>query len=715
MLKAGDTFKSYRIVELVGSGGSGAVYRARQDGLDREVALKVVKVGGPSAEKDRARFTREARSLARIRHAHVIPLYDFGDDGDCLYYSMEFAPGSSLDRRVGEGKRLGVSEAVAITSQVLGALEAVHAVGVLHRDIKPANVLVRPDGTALLSDFGLARESDATRMTRAGSLIGTLPYLPPELFGEAESDERSDLYQVAVLLYELLAGTAPYSGAEVLGMMKGTPVDADAAIARLQGSVPDALLGTVRKAMDPDPARRFGSAAELRAALGEVAGTRAAPVATTQRVSRPRGSGQRSGVRPGASSASSLAAAAPPSPTHGWQALAGVAFALIALVAVGLSWKGPAAPAQPVSPVVPAAPKSPQGGPAATLGERRSLAVKLATDYLLAESSLTLSPCGTDDRIEALEVGIAGASEIVEAEWMPKGTAGRLARVNGQPAGSATPVGLAALLVDGNNRLELQTLARRREAGASLRIRRRAGARLALPPPLGGTTPTTAPAGTPLGALMQSCQRDFEEGRHREALEGTERAVRLAPNHWEALWRRGFALHLANNVSSGLRQIGGALDLIAVTEDDPEKTRQEAYQHLGRALALNPRADILWHDLGLCYRNDRRIEDARRVLAFAATLNQRPFRYWWDLVRVTSPDIPKGQESTHPLTPLALAAARAALDPVRDTKAAWWLERGYMYRQMGLRDEARADFRTALGMEPANARARAALATVEDR
>ncbi|MBI3892143.1 MAG: protein kinase [Candidatus Wallbacteria bacterium] len=693
MLLAGDNYRTYRILEFIGAGGAGSVYRAVQEGLEREVALKVVDIGGRSASEDRKRFLREARSLSKLRHPSIIRIYDFGEDENRLYYSMELAPGSSVDRKLKEGVGLPPAEACSWVSQVLDALEAVHAVGVLHRDIKPANVLLRPDGTVMLWDFGLAQEANSTRMT-----------------------VRADLYQTGVLLFELLSGTVPYSTEEVLGMLKGQPVEPGRPIAVIAPAVGPGLAEFLTRAMDPEPTSRFQTAREMRDALESVRSSGGPSIAVVAVTRSTPASGRSlaarrpsSGVRKAAPTAEVAALETGRFPKHPW-ALAG-ALAVALLMAL-TRFIGSPAPGVPKAARPDAGSAAVATTPAVPLRRTyRQLAAELLRSRLLAERELLLTPTAVHPGSWTLEVALPAVAEIASAEWIWGQTGGRsavLAEVNGHRVEPAALRIQPGLLVNGNNRFMFSVSAGppSGKPAAKLRIQRRAGASLALrgPSPFRRASPDS-----PLGSMLEKAKKLFESGLHTEALATTKKALDMAPDDWETRWKWGFALHLGNYFSGEMKRFGGALELLTVTEGDPEKMRPEAFRHMNRALELNPLEANIWHDLGLCYRNEFFFADAERMLAMACLLNERLFRYWWELALILDRGIPRGQERDHPLSPVVLAVARAALDPESETQPAWYLERGNFFRRFWRFDEARADYAAALAAEPSNAKARAGL------
>lgn len=242
---------------LIGCGGMGAVYRARQTHLDRLVALKVLP---PERGRDAAfveRFTREARAMARLQHPHIVSLYDFGRSGEWLYLEMELIEGATL-REVMRTGRLGTAEVLRIIPQLCDALAHAHAAGVVHRDLKPENILIDGQGRAVITDFGLAKLRDdapaeGTALTGSGTMLGTAHYMAPEqVAGAASVDHRADLYALGVIIYELLTGNLPLGRFQPPSQASGMDARVDA---------------VVMKSLEREPGERWQSAAEVRRAV----------------------------------------------------------------------------------------------------------------------------------------------------------------------------------------------------------------------------------------------------------------------------------------------------------------------------------------------------------------------------------------------------------------------------------------------------------------
>jgi tRNA A-37 threonylcarbamoyl transferase component Bud32 len=209
-----DKFPQLEILELLGQGGMGAVYKARQKQLDRLIALKILPPEVGQTEAFAERFTREARSMAKLNHQHAVTLYEFGKTDDGLYYFvMEFVDGTDL-RRVMLAGELGHSQALAIVPQICDALQYAHTKGIVHRDIKPENILLDKDGNVKITDFGLAklldRPANIYTLTRAGQRMGTPHYMAPEQIERPDQvDHRADIYSLGVVFYEMLTGELP--------------------------------------------------------------------------------------------------------------------------------------------------------------------------------------------------------------------------------------------------------------------------------------------------------------------------------------------------------------------------------------------------------------------------------------------------------------------------------------------------------------------------
>jgi serine/threonine protein kinase len=261
-LQAGHRLGPYRIEARLGQGGMGMVFRAAGDD-GRVVALKVLRDELVADEAFRRRLAREARAAAEVRHPNLVPVLDVGEADGRVYLAVGYVEGRSLAERLAADGPLGVPELVRLAAEVGDGLEALHGRGIVHRDVKPANILLATDGTAVLGDFGLAKNRAWTVLTRPGQVLGTLAYLAPERIRGEPAGPLSDLYALGCVLYECLAGSPPFAGRGVLrvGMAHLEEEPGDPAAGR--ADVPPALAWTVRQALAKDPARRPPTPAAL--------------------------------------------------------------------------------------------------------------------------------------------------------------------------------------------------------------------------------------------------------------------------------------------------------------------------------------------------------------------------------------------------------------------------------------------------------------------
>ena len=260
----------YRLERELGQGGMATVYLARDLRHDRDVALKVLRpdlaaiLGGE-------RFLNEVRITARLDHPHILHLIDSGECGGFLWYALPYVRGESLRDRLRREPQLPLDDTLAITRQLAGALDYAHRQGVIHRDLKPENVLLF-EGEAMLADFGIAlavREAGGARLTETGISLGTPQYMSPEqATGERHLDARSDVYSLGAVVYEMLAGEPPLSGATAQAVIAKLMTTEPVSLGVLRPALPAGVQKAVRRALAKVPADRFGSAGEFAAALG---------------------------------------------------------------------------------------------------------------------------------------------------------------------------------------------------------------------------------------------------------------------------------------------------------------------------------------------------------------------------------------------------------------------------------------------------------------
>ena len=261
----------YEIGRLIGRGGMGVVYYARERALDREVAIKVLPPEAAEASPEgRERFRREARTAAQLNHSNIVPLYTFGEIEGLTFFVMGYVRGESLADRLRREGRLPGDEAIRILGELADALDYAHRKGVVHRDVKPDNVLLE-DGTgrAMLADFGIAKGRAAGQtLTQTGMIVGTPAYMSPEqASGERGVDGRSDLYSLGALGYEMLGGRAVFSGTSAQELLVQHMAHAPAPLKAIAPGVPEGAAAAVMRCLEKDPGRRFPDGKALRAAL----------------------------------------------------------------------------------------------------------------------------------------------------------------------------------------------------------------------------------------------------------------------------------------------------------------------------------------------------------------------------------------------------------------------------------------------------------------
>ncbi|MBI3725684.1 protein kinase [bacterium] len=263
----GERLGPYEIVRVLGEGGMGVVYEAREPALGRRVAIKALWLARTGARARLAieRFRREARALAALRHPNVVAAHAFGETKDVLYIAMELVEGGRSLQALIEEKAMPARKAAQVVAKIARALQAAHDAGIVHRDLKPGNVLVDEEGEPRLSDFGLAlaEDDESSRLTAPGSIVGTPSYISPEQALGREATRASDLWSLGVTLYELLAGEVPFDGTERLALLNSIVVET---APPLEG-VPRDLEVIVGKAMEKEPADRYATAAALASDL----------------------------------------------------------------------------------------------------------------------------------------------------------------------------------------------------------------------------------------------------------------------------------------------------------------------------------------------------------------------------------------------------------------------------------------------------------------
>jgi serine/threonine protein kinase len=278
---SGQTIGGYKIGEEIGQGGMAIVYRAYQPQLERWVAIKILQSTGAGDEEFLARFRREARAIAALRHPNILTIYDYGEEKGIAYIVMEYVPDGTLKARL-TGQPMDWPDVATLTIPLARALAYAHSQGIVHRDVKPANVLLpRPDWP-LLADFGLVKLVGHQRgITRPGMSIGTPAYLSPEQASGEEIDHRSDVYGVGIILYELLTGSLPFEAKSPIDMMirrlQGPPTPPSC----LNPHITPQMEAVILRALARDPEARHPTMEALVNDLSRLPGATGRPISTS--------------------------------------------------------------------------------------------------------------------------------------------------------------------------------------------------------------------------------------------------------------------------------------------------------------------------------------------------------------------------------------------------------------------------------------------------
>lgn len=263
----------YRVEEPIARGGMATVHRGHDQRLDRVVALKIMHPHLAMDEDFRRRFGREARAAARLAHRNVVGVFDQGEDADRIYLAMELVEGETLRARIVRQERLTLGESLEITAQVLQALVAAHEAGIVHRDIKPENILIDRSEVVKVADFGLARATGSNNSSASAALLGTVAYISPEVVTRGHADERSDLYSLGVVLFEMLTGRQPFLGEQPVHIAFQHVHEDIPAPSTLVSGVPRALDSLVTWAAARPVEQRPAAATDLLRAVRELLAT----------------------------------------------------------------------------------------------------------------------------------------------------------------------------------------------------------------------------------------------------------------------------------------------------------------------------------------------------------------------------------------------------------------------------------------------------------
>ena len=279
----------FTVGPLLGQGGFAAVFRVRDASLNRDVAVKVLDVEPAPSPTLAERFMREAQTVARLEHPHIVPIYKVGRHEEVFYIIMRCIDGPSLRQLLGTQKRLSVGDAARIARQAADALAYAHSHDIVHRDIKPDNILLDKSGYVMVTDFGIAKAaqaatvgSDGSQLTTEGMIIGTPQYMSPEQASGDPVDGRSDIYSLGIVLYQMLTGNPPFDGPSSASILAKQLTQTPAPVRRERPDVSEDLALVLSRMLEKDPAKRFQTAAEVSRALVD-----ALPTAARNRVRVP--------------------------------------------------------------------------------------------------------------------------------------------------------------------------------------------------------------------------------------------------------------------------------------------------------------------------------------------------------------------------------------------------------------------------------------------
>ncbi|UCE22056.1 MAG: protein kinase, partial [Candidatus Aminicenantes bacterium] len=272
-LETGSTFAGrYQVIEELGKGGMGSIYKVLDKKINEKIALKLINMETPSDEKSVERFSNELKLARKVSHRNICRMYDLGEEQGTHYITMEFVPGEDLKNSITRMGPLNPGRAVSIAKQLCKGLAEAHKSGVIHRDLKPQNVMIDSQGNARIMDFGIARTMKGEGLTADGMIIGTPEYMAPEQVEGKEVDQRTDIYSLGAILYEMLTGRVPFKGKSPISVafMHKTEKPKDPRI--YNDHIPEDLSRLVLKCMEKDKAKRYQNVGELSAALESIEG-----------------------------------------------------------------------------------------------------------------------------------------------------------------------------------------------------------------------------------------------------------------------------------------------------------------------------------------------------------------------------------------------------------------------------------------------------------
>jgi len=270
-LTRGTTFAGrYEIIEELGKGGMGHVYRVEDKKIKEEIALKLIKPEIASDKKTIERFSNELKMARKIRHKNICAMYDLGEEKGTHYITMEYVPGEDLRAMIKMMGQLGAGKSISIAKQLCDGLEEAHKLGVVHRDLKPGNIMIDKEGNSRIMDFGIARSVTGKGITGAGIMVGTPEYMSPEQAEVEEVDQRSDIYSLGVILYEMVTGRVPFEGETPLGIAMKHKSEKPQDPRILNAQIPEDLSRVILRCLEKDKEKRYQSAGEVRSELENI-------------------------------------------------------------------------------------------------------------------------------------------------------------------------------------------------------------------------------------------------------------------------------------------------------------------------------------------------------------------------------------------------------------------------------------------------------------
>jgi serine/threonine protein kinase len=282
-LNRGTTFAfRYEIIEELGKGGMGKVYRVEDKKIKEEVALKLINPEIASDKKTIERFTNELKMARKIAHRNVCRMFDLGEEKGMHYITMEYVRGEDLKSMIRMTGQLGLGTTINIAKQVCEGLTEAHRLGIIHRDLKPQNIMIDKEGNARIMDFGIARSLEAKSITVAGVIIGTPEYMSPEQVEGKEVDCRSDIYSLGVILYEMVTGQLPFEGDTPLSIAMKHKSEAPPNPKWQNAQIPDRLSEVILRCMKKDREKRYKNSEELLSELSKIEEARPEAIKITE-------------------------------------------------------------------------------------------------------------------------------------------------------------------------------------------------------------------------------------------------------------------------------------------------------------------------------------------------------------------------------------------------------------------------------------------------